>query len=229
MSNERSQSVERFSLGWRLQHILLALSVTGLALTGLAYRYYATPFGKFLLTIEGGFGSRGVLHRVFAGMLAAAAAWHIFRIVFTRTGHEDFMQSMPEPGDGRRWIEALKAKFAGKPYDAEWGRYTLGQKVQYWAVATGTLLMLGTGAILLTGDNAVAAMPKWIVDMLRVAHGGEGVELMIFIVLWHLYSTHLSPGRFPMDRSWLTGRISKENLKTYHLREYRRLFPEDRE
>jgi len=227
MNNQSNNLIQRFSLGWRVQHILLMVGVFGLACTGIAYRYYDTGFGRFLIELEGGFGSRGILHRISGVLLALAVVWHGSRVIFTRSGHDDFMALMPEKGDGARWRKALKAKFGGEAYDADWGRYTLGQKVQYWTVALGTLLMIGTGAILLMGDRAVAALPKWIVDMVRVVHGGQGVELMVFIVLWHLYSTHLSPGRFPMDTSWITGKISKTQLKEYHSREYRRLFPED--
>lgn len=220
--------VERFTLAWRIQHFLLLVGVTGLALTGLAYRWYDTPFGQFLIQLEGGFGTRGVLHRISAVLLGLAVVWHVGRVLFSRSGHDDFLALMPEKGDWGRWRQALKSKAAGEEIEVEWGRYTLGQKIQYWAVAIGTLLMIATGLTLLLGDRAVAALPKWMVDIVRVAHGGQGVELMIFIVLWHLYSTHLSPGRFPMDRSWLTGKISIEQLRIYHRREYRRLFGEEK-
>jgi cytochrome b subunit of formate dehydrogenase len=167
------------------------------------------------------------MHRICAALLGLTTLWHIGRVVFTRDGHEDFLALMPEAGDGGRWLAALKAKLAGKPIDVEWGRYTLGQKAQYWAVGCGTILMLASGVILLFGHTAVAALPKWLVDTIRVTHGGQGVELMVFIILWHIYSTHFAPHRFPMDHSWLTGKISKEQLKVYHRREYRRIFGED--
>ncbi len=213
----------RFSLAWRIQHVLLLVGIIVLALTGLAYRYYDTSFGRFLLDLEGGFGTRGILHRISAILLAIAAIWHSCRVIFTRSGHEDFMAFMPESGDGRRWWGALRAKLTGSEFDPDWGRYTLGQKIQYWMVAVGCISMLLTGGVLLLGDRAIAALPKWMVDTVRIIHGGQGVELMIFILLWHLYSTHLSPGRFPMDWSWITGKISADRLREVHPREYRRL------
>lgn len=224
MPTSENELIRRFSGGWRLQHILLIIGVTGLSLTGLAYRYYDTSFGRILLDLEGGFGNRGVLHRICAVFLALTAVMHGCKVLFTRNGHDDFLALMPEKGDGSRWWNVLKAKLAGKEYTPDWGKYTLGQKLQYWMVSVGTILMLVTGAVLMLGHSAMAAMPKWIVDAVRVVHGGQGVELMIFIVLWHLYSTHLTPGNFPMDNSWLTGSISKQRLKEWHPREFRRLF-----
>ncbi len=221
------ETIPRFNIGWRIQHALLALGVIGLALTGLALRYYDTTFGRFLIDLEGGLGSRGLLHRSFAIFLGTATAWHVFMIIFSRDGHEDFLALMPERGDRTRWIKAIKSKLSGGTYEAGWGRYTFGQKVQYWMVACGVLAMISTGLILLFGHRSVAFLPKWLVDTVRVIHGGQGVELMVFIVLWHLYSTHLAPGRFPMDTSWITGKISLDQLKIYHKREYRRLFGEE--
>ncbi len=227
---KKTNSVEvipRFSFGWRIQHLLLALGVTGLALTGLALRYYDTSFGRFLIDVEGGLGMRGLLHRIFASMLGAATVWHVMKVVFSREGHEDFLALMPEKGDRTRWIKTLRSKLSGGSYEADWGRYTFGQKVQYWMVACGVLAMIVSGVILLFGHRSVAFLPKWLVDAVRVIHGGQGVELMVFIVLWHLYSTHLAPGRFPMDTSWITGNITLDQLKLNHKREYRRLLGEE--
>ncbi|MBM3328288.1 MAG: cytochrome b/b6 domain-containing protein [Calditrichaeota bacterium] len=216
---KNASSVLRFPFVWRIQHALMALGVIGLALSGLAYRYYDTGPGRLLMSFEGGFGARGILHRICAALLGAAIVWHFFWVVFTRRGHDDFLALMPEKGDTRRWWEALKTKLRGEPYRADWGRYTLGQKAQYWIIATGSILMALSGLMLLLGDRILGMMPKQALDLIRVIHGGEGVELMIFIVLWHLYSTHLSPGRFPMDNAWLTGRISRERQSREHPRE----------
>jgi len=219
------ETVQRFSVGWRLQHLILALGVTGLAASGLAIRYYATPYGKFVLGMLGGISACGLFHRIFALTLGIATIWHIFMILFTREGHEDFLALMPEKGDKTRWLKAIHSKLTGGEYEAEWGRYTFGQKVQYWMVATGVLLMIATGSILLFGHRSIAFLPKWLVDTVRVVHGGQGVELMAFLILWHLYSTHFAPGRFPMARSWINGKITLSELKLYHKREFRKLFP----
>lgn len=224
MTKTNSETIARFTLEWRVQHILLALSIIGLAFTGLAYRYYDTTAGHFLIELEGGWGMRGILHRMFALILGITALWHSGRILFSRLAHEDFLALMPERGDGSRWWRTVKSKFTGDGYEAEWGKYTFGQKVQYWMVSSGVVAMILTGLILLFGHRSIAFLPKWLVDTVRVVHGGQGVELMVFIVLWHLYSTHLAPGRFPMDHSWITGKITREQLKKLHRREYKKLF-----
>jgi len=50
--------------------------------------------------------------------------------------------------------------------------------------------------------------------------------MMIFLVLflWHIYDVHLSPGVFPMSKIWLTGKISKDELKEEHPQEYDEIF-----
>jgi hypothetical protein len=42
-------------------------------------------------------------------------------------------------------------------------------------------------------------------------------------VVWHLYNVHLNPQVFPMSKVWLTGRISKKDLRRDHPLEYERL------
>jgi hypothetical protein len=53
--------------------------------------------------------------------------------------------------------------------------------------------------------------------------------MLIFLVLfiWHIYDVHLSPGVFPMSKIWLTGKISKKELKDEHPREYGEIFRDE--
>ena len=43
--------------------------------------------------------------------------------------------------------------------------------------------------------------------------------VFLVIVIWHLYDIHLRDA-FPMDWSWINGRISVEQLKKEHPLEY---------
>jgi hypothetical protein len=44
-----------------------------------------------------------------------------------------------------------------------------------------------------------------------------------------MYNVHLNPSIFPMSRIWLTGRISREELKHEHPLEYRRILDQRRD
>mgnify|MGYP000087981266 CR=1 FL=1 len=76
-----------------------------------------------------------------------------------------------------------------------------------FAVASGTMVASGLGLWFAT--QAMAVMPKWLFDLLAVLHGRESVVIFLLLFLWHLYDVHLRPEVFPMDWSWITGRISR--------------------
>ncbi len=83
--------------------------------------------------------------------------------------------------------------------------------------------MVLSGLGLWFATQALAVMPKWMFDLLAVLHGRESIVIFLLLFLWHLYDVHLRPEVFPMDWSWITGRISQSDLKARHPAEYERL------
>jgi hypothetical protein len=83
--------------------------------------------------------------------------------------------------------------------------------------------MIFTGLLLWFHTQAMAVVPKWVVDVTAIVHGYEGLILFLLLFGWHLYIVHLSPGNFPMQRTFLTGRIGIAQLWREHRREYREL------
>jgi len=59
--------------------------------------------------------------------------------------------------------------------------------------------------------------------LLALLHGRESVVIFLVLFLWHLYDVHFRPEVFPMDWSWITGRISLADLQERHPLEYERL------
>jgi len=72
-------------------------------------------------------------------------------------------------------------------------------------------------------DASMSIFPKWLIDTFFVLHGRAGLLIFFLLFLWHIYDMHLSPPNFPMDWSWLNGKISLEKLKKTHYKEYQRI------
>ena len=53
-------------------------------------------------------------------------------------------------------------------------------------------------------------------------HGEESVLAFLVIALWHLYNVHVAPGRFPLQWTFWTGRIAKDQQIEEHFLEYER-------
>jgi len=224
VSETTPRDVLRFTVGERVQHWALLVTLTVLALTGLALFAHGTWLGRTLIALEGGMEARGTLHRVFAVALMALAAWHFLYTVFTERGHRQLMELLPR---GRDFADAagLVAYYLGRRASPpEFGRYTPLQKLQYWGAGLGSLLMIFTGLLLWFHTQTMAVVPKWVVDVTAIVHGYEGLILFLLLFGWHLYIVHLSPGNFPMQRTFLTGRIDRARMWREHRREYRELF-----
>ncbi|HSB81632.1 MAG TPA: cytochrome b/b6 domain-containing protein, partial [Candidatus Methylomirabilis sp.] len=102
-------------------------------------------------------------------------------------------------------------------------RFDYRQKFQYYAFFLASVSMVLSGLALWFATETMAVMPKWAFDVLAVLHGQESIVIFLLLFVWHLYDVHLRPEVFPMDWSWLTGRISVEALKERHRLEYERL------
>jgi cytochrome b subunit of formate dehydrogenase len=217
------REVERFNRNELAQHWVLMVSLTVLALTGLALFAYDTWIGRTLIALEGGMEARGTIHRAAAIALMALVAWHFVYVVFTERGHRQLMAMKVHRSDFGAFFRLL-GYYLGRRADLPgFGRFTPMQKLQYWGAGIGSLMMVATGLVLWFHTAAMMVVPKWVFDVTTIVHGYEGLILFALLFGWHIYIVHLSPGNFPMQRTFLTGRISVERLRSEHALEYREL------
>ena len=55
---------------------------------------------------------------------------------------------------------------------------------------------------------------------MRIAHSHEALLALVVIAFWHWYNVHLAPGRFPMQWTFLTGKLTREHQIEEHFLEY---------
>ena len=222
----RDGEVVRFTAVELVQHWILLVTLTVLAVTGLALFAHETWIGRTLIALEGGVETRGIIHRVGAVVLVALVAWHLLYVLFTERGHRQLMEMKLRVADVRA-VGLLVGYYLGRRTELpDFGRFTPMQKLQYWGAGLGSFLMIITGFILWFHTQAMAVAPKWVIDITTIVHGYEGLILFALLFGWHLYIVHLSPGNFPLQRTFISGRITRERLSTEHKLEYRELFGE---
>ena len=219
-----TKEVLRFTLNERIQHILLMICILMLMLTGLSLRFADTEFGRAIIALEGGMASRGFLHRIASVGLIGLWCYHALYVTFSDRGHAQLMAIRPGIQDVKDVFATLKDRLGFAAQTVRFGRFDFRQKFQYWAVALGVATMTGTGIVLWFESEAMAVMPKWVMDLAQIFHSGEGLLIFVVLFVWHLYDAHLRPDVFPMDRTWLTGKLTVEELKDRHPLEYERLF-----
>ena len=220
---EQAEEIQRFTLLFRLQHMALFTSVIVLIVTGLPLKYPESLFAHWFFSAVGGVAAAGVGHRYAAVLLMAVGAFHMLYIVFLREGRREFVALLPRIHDFTCvfWNVVYFFGFREKP--PKFDRYSYVEKFDYWAVYWGMVVMIGSGLMLWMHNWAMSRFPKYWLDIAREAHSDEALLATLAIVIWHFYNVHFHPGRFPMSWTWLTGRITREEMMHDHPLEYEKL------
>jgi len=223
---EGGRWVLRMTVSERLQHGLLAVSFFTLAFTGFALKFpEAWPFA-WLARLERGYAWRSVIHRGAAVAMVASSLWHL-GYLFGARGRRLVRDLLPGPADA---VQALQnvAYLAGlRRTPPAFERFGYIEKVEYWALIWGTLVMSVTGFVLWFENQSLRWLDKWVLDLATLVHYYEAWLAFLAIVVWHLYQNIANPDVYPMNWTWLHGRISEEQLRHEHAAEWARLVAEE--
>jgi formate dehydrogenase subunit gamma len=225
---DSGREFERLNIALRLQHGIMALSVVVLIVTGLPLKFHEYAGAKAIVDFLGGPDVTPIIHRVGAAFLIAVGLWHVGYVLFTRTGWRNFLQILPKPKDA---VDAFKqiSYYLGRTNDRpRFGRFSYIEKFDYWAVYWGMVIMISTGITLWFTDFFLRHFPKWATDIAKEAHSDEALLATLAIIIWHFYNVHLNPHKFPMNKTFLTGKISEREMIEEHPLEYERLMAAER-
>ncbi len=211
----------RMTVAERIQHALLALSFFTLVYTGFALKYPEAYLFRWLARLEGGYAWRSLIHRIAAVAMVATALFHVLYLL-TRRGRRLVWDLFPRPADARDLLLNTLYLAGLRREPARFDRFGYIEKAEYWALIWGTLVMTVTGLLLWFENPAMQRLPKWTLDLATLIHFYEAWLAFLAIVVWHLYQNIVNPDVYPMNWTWLTGRISEAQLRHEHPREWER-------
>jgi cytochrome b subunit of formate dehydrogenase len=214
--------VERMTLGERSQHGLLAVSFAVLVYTGFALKFPdAWPFAWFV-ALEKGYALRSWIHRGAALVMVFACLIHLVYLP-TRRGRSYLSAMRPRYQDVKEAVLNVGYLLGLREESPRFDRFSYIEKVEYWAVVWGSVIMVGTGFMLWFENLTLKFQPKWVMDLATMVHYYEAWLASLAILIWHFYSVIFNPDVYPMSWTWLTGKISEEMLEHEHPLEYERL------
>ncbi len=215
-----SRPVVRLTKSQRIQHALLLTSFTILVLTGFALSYPESWLATLLGSNE---ATRRAGHRIAAVVMLAVGLYHLLYIALTREGRSWVRDIFP------RWKDAVDLKqnlsyYLGRRKERpQIARFGYGEKIEYWAVVWGTIIMGLTGLMVWFKLEWFGFLPRWAIDIALAIHFYEAVLATLSIVVWHFYHVIFDPDVYPMNWAWLDGRVSKEFYREEHALAYREM------
>lgn len=208
---QRGETVVRMDLNQRFQHMVLALSFVVLAVTGFALKFPETWYAKLM----GGEEIRRWIHRVSGLVLLGIGVYHIGYVLISRHGRRFLRDIWPRVKDARDLGTNAGHLVLGKP-KARFGRFGYPEKIEYWAVVWGTIIMGVTGLAIWFKVDVTQWLPRWVIEVAITIHYYEAILACLAILVWHFYHVMFDPGVYPMNWAWLDGRMSKRQHKEEH-------------
>lgn len=222
----------RYSIHIRIQHMLTFSTFLALAFTGLPIHFieaiWAEPFNMVL----GGVEVTRIIHRALAVIMISSMIYHLLTITIKplweiKNRRFDIRRTIiPLFKDFRDFKEDMLYSANQRDQRPEMDKYMYKQKIHYFAAGFGNMVMVVSGSSFLFPEFWASVLPAAMVsnfqELMRLSHPHEALLALLVIAFWHWYNVHLAPGRFPMQWTFLTGKITREHQIEEHFLEYLR-------
>jgi len=232
-AEEDAKYVMRFSWQVRMAHLLLAVAVMVLALTGTTVLYADSFWAPTVMKLLGGAKVAAIIHRIAASLFGILFFGHIIGILYkivTRPKGDKFKwfgvdSLIPNKRDWQDFI-AMKNWFTGKGPRPVFEHWTYWEKFDYWAPFWGMFIIGTSGLMLWFSPFFGSFLPGWIFNVATIVHGEEAFLAIVFLFTVHFFNSHFRPDKFPLDIIMFTGSMPLEEFRHERADEYTRLIEE---
>ena len=219
---------QRFGPWWRLGHLLFAVSLMILTLTGMTLMYAGSSWAPFVMQLLGGPKIAAIIHRVNAVIFTAVFIVHLIYIAIRLAKNwRTFKIFGPDsliPGPQDLWdVIAMFKWFFGKGPRPVFDRWTYWEKFDYWAPFWGVAIVGFSGLLMWFPNMTAAYLPGWVFNVAVITHGEEAFLAAVFLFTVHFFNNHFRPEKFPIDTVMFTGTMTLEHFARDHTLQYKRL------
>jgi formate dehydrogenase subunit gamma len=236
----------RFTFNQRVQHIILALSVVILVLTGMPLKFHDAAWAHYLYAMFGGIKVAPYVHKTAGTILLILFVYHIIYLAYVIYKN----QIVPLQKRGELSAAKVVKLFVTQPLvpnlkDAidiialakyllfltnerpRGDEYTWKEKFDYWAPFWGVIVIGLSGLILWNKELATLILPGQVINFCLIAHSDEALLAALFLFIWHWYNVHFSTSVFPMGTVFITGYMTEELMAEEHYEYYVKTMKEE--
>lgn len=211
----KKPQVRRMKTNEVWQHTLLMVSFIALVISGFALRFSESWITSMFFSWERGSEMRGLVHRLAAVVLIMTSIWH-FVYMFSKRGKTFIIDMFPKFSDLKEFVQRILFNLGLAKETPPFKRFSYIEKAEYWALIWGNIVMILTGILLWFDNYFIKFLSKEVLDISLIIHYYEAILAALAILVWHLYSTVFNPHVYPMNPSWLTGKMPKDMFKHEH-------------
>jgi len=201
------QELIRFTLWQRLEHLILMITFSVLAVTGLSQTFDNLASVRQLELLLGGLEGVQQIHHLFGLILCGLAIFHALNILDSFFVRQEPGKMLPQKSDFEHFLQYFTLKKLPL-----FERYSFDEKFVYWVT------LIAVGVLSVTGLSMW--FPAWVTIVLPgsffpyavVIHRWQTIFVVIVILVLHIYQVLLRKKNF----SIFTGRISIEDMLEDH-------------
>lgn len=228
---EGRRRLVRFTVPQRIQHWVLAILFTLLAVTGFPMKFAEAGWSASVIGWFGGLENARLVHRwAGLGLMVGFAGHltHIFYNVIRRArasevggaaGLWQTFVALPmwmTLEDGRKALQLLAYLCFLRNDRPTFGKFSVKEKFEYIGVFWGTVILGVSGLLLWGAELASHVVSGRLLNLALIAHTYEAYLAVIHVGILHTYAVMLSPQVFPLSPATLTGNTPVAELAENH-------------
>ena len=187
LSNHKQQSgfsgeKDRMNFNERIQHFVLLITFAILAYTGFALKF---PTSWLSHPFMGHDEWRSLGHRAAAFVFTLWALYHVWFLIFTPRGRKKWKAYQLKGLDFQQFVQMVSFNLGFSKKRPVLGYHNYVNKLEYWALLWGTVIMIVTGVLLMQDNWLLRVFPKWSYDLISIIHYYEAVLACLAVLVWH--------------------------------------------
>ncbi len=218
--------IPRFTRNELIQHTLLLSSFIILAITGFLLKFPDSVLGNIMYSIGFNEVIRQWTHRVAAVIMMVLSIYHAYYLIGTSRGRDVLKGLFPKWSDLSQAMDTVMYYLRFRKKHPEYYNYNYIEKLEYWALIWGTLVMGFTGLVLWFPTMVGNWAPVWFIKVSEIVHFYEAILATLAILIWHWFFVIFHPKEYPVSFTVVNGLMSVDHYKGEHRLQYNKVILE---